>query len=73
MTCRELTELLLDYVAGELSDEQRFRFDEHLRHCSTCLVYLETYQLTIQISRRLPSCEPLPEEVIRRLRSALEA
>jgi anti-sigma factor RsiW len=71
MTCRELAEHLLEYVAGELAADQRAYLEEHLRDCPPCVVYLETYELTIRITRRLPPCEPLPPDLEQRLRAAL--
>jgi anti-sigma factor RsiW len=70
MTCRELTELLLDFVAGELADEQVQRMQEHLDSCPPCLTILTTYRLTIQLGRKLP-CKPLPTPCEQRLRTAV--
>ena len=72
MTCRELAELLIDFVAGELPPEHRATVQKHLDFCPPCLAYLETYQLTIRLTRRLP-CAPLPAELEQRLRVALQA
>jgi anti-sigma factor RsiW len=72
ITCRELVELLIDYVSDELSPEHRAHFESHLLRCPPCVAYVESYRLTIQLSRQLP-CAPLPPELAQRLRSALEA
>lgn len=72
MTCRELTELLIDFVSDELSPERRQRLEEHLKLCPPCVAYLESYRLTIQLTRRLP-CTPLPPELVARLRKAIES
>jgi anti-sigma factor RsiW len=71
ITCRELVDLLIDFVSGELPPERHQRIEQHLRCCPGCLTYLETYQLTIRLTRRLP-CQPLPPELADRLRQALE-
>jgi predicted anti-sigma-YlaC factor YlaD len=71
ITCRELTDLLLDFVAGELPSHVQEHIQQHLEWCPPCVTYLETYRLTIQLTRKLP-CEPLPEELLHRLRAALE-
>ena len=71
ITCRQIAELLLDFVSGELSPEMKEHIEQHLEWCPPCVTYLETYRATIQITRKLP-CEPLPEALVQRLRAALE-
>jgi anti-sigma factor RsiW len=71
MNCRELAELLLDYVQGELEPDVCSHIQRHLSQCSPCVTYLETYRITIQLSRRLPAA-PMPPELIERLRAALQ-
>jgi anti-sigma factor RsiW len=72
ITCRELAELLIDFVAGELSPERRAQLEQHLQCCPPCVAYVETYRLTITLTRRLP-CAPLPPQLEQRLRAVLEA
>lgn len=71
MTCRELAELLCDFVGGELSDDLCCTIRTHLDCCPECVYFVETYRLTIQISRRLPAAEP-PPALLQKLRQALE-
>ena len=71
MTCRELTELLLDYVGGDLSEEMCTTIRSHLAACEHCVHFVETYRVTIQISRTLPASVP-PESILERLRKSLE-
>ena len=71
ITCRELAELLIDFVSDELPPEHRTHVEQHLKRCPPCVVYLETYQLTIRLTRKL-QCHPLPEHLADRLRRALE-
>jgi anti-sigma factor RsiW len=70
MTCRELADLLIDYVSGELTAEQRQRLDDHLLLCPPCVVYLETYKVTITLTRRLADV-PLPPVLAEKLRKVL--
>ncbi|HMC63677.1 MAG TPA: zf-HC2 domain-containing protein [Gemmataceae bacterium] len=72
ITCRELVELLIDYVSDELPAERRVYLEQHLEQCPPCVAYLESYQVTIKLTRRLPAT-PLPEELASRLRAAVEA
>jgi anti-sigma factor RsiW len=70
MTCRELADLLIDYVSGELTPEHRERLDLHLSLCPPCVVYLETYHLTIKLTRQLPD-KPLPPQLVSKLKLML--
>jgi anti-sigma factor RsiW len=47
MTCRELVDVITDYLEGKLSEEDRERFEAHLDDCSYCLNYLEQMRETI--------------------------
>ncbi|MCI0685135.1 MAG: zf-HC2 domain-containing protein [Gemmataceae bacterium] len=71
MTCRELAEILDDFVAGALTEEFCVSIRSHLEICPECLHFVETYQLTIQIGRRLPPAA-CPEHVIERVRRLLD-
>jgi hypothetical protein len=68
--CRQLCDLLFDYINNDLSEERRQLLEEHLRVCPPCLVYAESYRVTVTLSRKLP-CRDLPPECERRLREAL--
>lgn len=70
MTCRELVELLIDYVSGDMPADGRDRVTRHLSDCPPCVAYLETYQHIIRLTRKLPSPQ-LPAELAARLRRAL--
>jgi len=70
MTCREIVELLIDFLDNELPDERRRRLEAHLSLCEPCMAYLETYKVTIRLTRRLPDVSP-PPELLQRLKAAL--
>jgi anti-sigma factor RsiW len=71
MTCREMIELLLEYCSGELDSDLCRQIREHLEMCPPCVTYLETYQITIRVSRQLPAA-PLPPQLAQRLEAALK-
>lgn len=71
ITCRELVELLLDFLDNELPEARRQHIEDHLQFCPPCLAYLETYKVTIQLTRRLPDVPP-PPELLERLKAALQ-
>jgi anti-sigma factor RsiW len=54
MTCKELVELVTDYLEGALPGDQRRRFDEHLVFCPPCQTYLEQMRQTIRAVGHLP-------------------
>jgi anti-sigma factor RsiW len=68
--CRQLADLLYDFVSGELPDDRLALLEEHLRLCPPCLVYVETYRVTIRLTRKLPPV-PMPADCERRLREVL--
>ena len=40
LVCREMVELITDYLEGGLSRSQRRRFEAHLAGCEHCTEYL---------------------------------
>ena len=60
LSCKEITELVTDYLEGRLSLGQRLRFQLHLGTCRHCRAYLRQMRMTIRVAGRL-SDEPLPE------------
>jgi anti-sigma factor RsiW len=53
LTCRELVELVTDYLEDALSDLDRTRFEEHIALCPMCQVHLEQLRITIRELGRL--------------------
>ena len=47
LSCREVVELVTDYLEGALGDEERTRFEMHLVYCSGCARYLDQMRGTI--------------------------
>jgi anti-sigma factor RsiW len=66
MTCRELVELVTDYLEGTLSRGDRKRFDAHLRDCHGCTAYVEQFRETIRLTGRLreKDLEPAAREAL---------
>ena len=54
LSCRELVELVTDYLEDALPAEERARFEEHIGGCSGCKTYLEQIRQTIETLGRLP-------------------
>ena len=54
MPCRELVELITDYLEDRLSARDRTRFEAHLADCAACRTYLDQFRRTIRALGRLP-------------------
>jgi anti-sigma factor RsiW len=61
MTCRELVELVTDYVEGGLATSDRKRFETHIGECDPCAAYLEQIRLLVDASGRLSEEQLDPE------------
>ena len=61
LTCIELVELVTDYLEGSLSDEDRTRFDDHVRGCDGCTNYVDQMRTTIAVVGRVEA-DDLSEE-----------
>lgn len=70
VTCRELTAALLDFVAGEAPADVCDAIRSHLDCCPPCVVLVETYKITIEVTHHLPP-QPMPERLCERLRQCL--
>ena len=53
MSCRELVELITDYLEGSLAASDRRRFEEHLAVCPGCRNYLEQMRTTVRLTGAL--------------------
>jgi anti-sigma factor RsiW len=60
LTCREVVELLSDYLDGGLPRGERARVQAHLATCPECLAYLEQLRATIGTMRRLRETDVPP-------------
>ena len=49
LVCRELVELVTDYLDGALSRGGRTRFEAHLAGCPHCTLYIEQFRETVRL------------------------
>jgi anti-sigma factor RsiW len=65
VTCREFTAFIADYLSGEIPEDARRTFAEHLEICENCRRYLSGYTETITLGRHAfdDDSAPLPREV----------
>jgi len=60
LICRELVELVTQYLEGELPRRDRKRFDAHIADCDGCRAYLDQMRRTIRLTGLLTE-EQIPE------------
>ena len=61
MPCKELVEVVTDYLENRLSPADRIRFEAHLAQCEACRMYLDQFRQTIRALGRLPEESLSPE------------
>jgi anti-sigma factor RsiW len=61
MTCKELVELVTDYLEDALPVPERARFEAHLAECEGCTNYVEQMRQTIQLAGSLTE-EAIPAQ-----------
>lgn len=72
LTCRELVELVTEYLEGAMPPQERARFDEHLVICDGCRGYLDQMRTMIAVLGRLP-VEQVPPQAQRDLLAAFRS
>ncbi len=50
ISCREVVELVTDYLDGALDAETRRRFELHLELCGPCVEYVEQVRATARLA-----------------------
>jgi anti-sigma factor (TIGR02949 family) len=59
MRCREVVELMTEYLEGALSHAERMRFEQHIEGCDGCRAYLEQLRRTRDVLGKVGE-EPVP-------------
>ena len=60
-SCRELVELVTDYLEQALAPHERASFEAHLATCTGCRNYVGQIRATARAIEQLPDPEPAPE------------
>jgi anti-sigma factor RsiW len=63
MTCRELVELVTDYLEMRLAPGDLERFEAHLELCDPCVTYIEQIRQSVAVVGTL-SEETLPQGAV---------
>ena len=53
LACKELVEVITDYLEGTLPERDRARFDAHILTCPPCREYVAEMRTTLQLTGRL--------------------
>lgn len=61
LECRELVELVTDYLEDALPERERERFEAHLAECEGCRRYVEQMRTTIGLSERAAALQGRPD------------
>ncbi len=61
MVCKELVEVVTDYLEGTLGDDDRRRLERHLNECPYCVHYVEQMRQTIEALGELSEESIAPE------------
>jgi anti-sigma factor RsiW len=61
MTCKELVEVVGDYLDGRLPADDTRRLEEHLDECPYCVAYIEQMRQTIAALGELSEDSISPE------------
>jgi anti-sigma factor RsiW len=61
IACRDLVELVTDYLEGALAPAEHVRFEAHIARCDHCGAYLEQMRVTLRVVGHLAPDELEPE------------
>jgi anti-sigma factor RsiW len=69
LTCRELVQLITDYLEGAMPTETRLRFERHVAICPACRGFLAQMRETLRLSGDITE-ESLSQEMRQELLAA---
>ena len=72
ISCQQLIEFCLDYMDGDLPDDEQIGFRRHLAQCPDCVTFFETYRMTPELSREAMATK-IPASVRESVRSFLQS
>jgi anti-sigma factor RsiW len=66
MTCRELVELVTEYLEGTLLAHDRMRLEAHVAECPYCEEYIAQMRRTVEVLGKLPAerMDPAREQML---------
>ncbi|ETW96179.1 anti-sigma factor family protein [Candidatus Entotheonella palauensis] len=70
LTCQQVTDVIIDYLTGDMQPETKRLFSDHLEGCPDCHAFFNTYNGTVRATRSL-SYDAVPDEMRNRVRQFL--
>ena len=70
MTCKDVIDILSEYLEEALDATAVASLEQHLRDCPPCVAYLRTFRKSRQLVGQVGQA-PMPPELKQRLRSFL--
>ncbi|MEP6987763.1 MAG: zf-HC2 domain-containing protein [Chloroflexota bacterium] len=67
ISCKQLVDLVADYLEEAIPDEARAQFEQHLSECGYCSAYVQQLQVTVTLTKKLSENEldkPAPKELL---------
>ena len=61
LSCREIVQLVTEYLEGTMPPETRLRFERHVAICPPCRGFLGQMRETLRVSGELPEESLSPE------------
>lgn len=61
-TCKEIAELVSDYLHDNLEARLRRQFEAHLEICPDCVAFLKTFRKTVSVMRSVRT-EDMPDHL----------
>ena len=61
LTCKELVEVVTDYLEGSMPAQRRLLLEEHLAFCDWCQTYLQQMREAIRLTGTLREDDLTPE------------
>lgn len=62
LVCRQVVELVTDYLEDALSGAERRRFEAHLKNCPHCTEYVRHMRSTVRLTGQIDAA-PMPAEL----------
>lgn len=66
LRCRDIVELLAEYLDEELDRATAEALEAHLADCQECMAFISTYRGTVRMARQLRE-EQIPDQLRQRL------
>ncbi len=67
ISCKQLVDLVADYLEESITDEARAQFEQHLSECGYCSAYVQQMHMTVKLTQKLAETEidkPAPNELL---------